>query len=597
MADATVHPGGSEGFGVGRQRLGGSLNGSSVCVVADGAQAEHTGVDHRALLRVQQVTIGIQRTLGGHQHPVGIYPRLSQRTCGDVLRSGGKTVLQHTCNVVVGQAIRGFNVDVRLDPTALLPCRNTQQSIGVDGEGDPDTRRTGGHRRNTTQLETGKAAAVGHQVAFALHYVESQSSLAILVGSEVLRHRGGDGLVARHDTFNQAAHGFDAERQRNHVEQQDVVVGRVACQLLRLNRRAQSHDFVRVQVVQWLLAKESGNGTLHLRHTGGASDHHHPFDLVLGQLGVTQGLAHGRDGAGGQVFRGGIKVAGFNIKSGLSARHTCAECYGIHSSQRFLASTGRNPHGGLVGCTFSGQTQLPQHPGPQSGIVVVAAQGRVATGSHHFKHTLCETQDRNVKRTATQVEHGVESFAAVVQAVGDGRGRGFVQQAQQVQAGQLGRVLGGLALGIVEVRGHGDDGTKDVVVERVFRPEAQGGQNFSADLHRGLRAPHGVYLHHTGGALHKAVRQVAALRDVLQAPAHQPFGGANGVFGVERDGRQCIKTDLAPVVFHVTHNGWQNHPALCVGQALGYAIAYSRDQGMGRAQVDTHGNAPLVRVR
>ena len=161
----------------------------------------------------------------------------------------------------------------------------------------------------------------------------------------------------------------------------------------------------------------------------------------------------------------------------------------------------------------------------------------------------------------------------------------------------MGRILGGLALGVVEVRGHGNDGTKDVVVKRVFRPEAQRGQNFGADFDRGLGPTDRVDLHHAGGGVHKPVRQVAALRDVLQAPAHQPFGGADGVFGVERDGRQCIKTDLAPVVFHVTHNGWQNHPALCVGQALGYAIAYSRDQGMGRAQVDTHGNAPLVRVR
>ena len=34
--------------------------------------------------------------------------------------------------------------------------------------------------------------------------------------------RGRNGLVARHDALDQAAHGLDAERQRNHVEQQQV---------------------------------------------------------------------------------------------------------------------------------------------------------------------------------------------------------------------------------------------------------------------------------------------------------------------------------------------------------------------------------------
>jgi hypothetical protein len=50
----------------------------------------------------------------------------------------------------------------------------------------------------------------------------------------------------------------------------------------------------------------------------------------------------------------------------------------------------------------------------------------------------------------------------------------------------LGRVLGGLALGVVEIGRHGDDGAKQVVVEGVFGTLAQAGQDLGRDLDRRL---------------------------------------------------------------------------------------------------------------
>src|SRR5256885_14647709 len=80
------------------------------------------------------------------------------------------------------------------------------------------------------------------------------------------------------------------------------------------------------------------------------------------------------------------------------------------------------------------------------------------------------------------VVDGVDAFGAVVQAVGNGCSRGFVDQAQQVDAGELCRILGGLALCIVKVGGHGDDGAMDVVIEGVFGTETQRSQDLGADL-------------------------------------------------------------------------------------------------------------------
>ena len=52
--------------------------------------------------------------------------------------------------------------------------------------------------------------------------MQSQSGLTILVGGEVLGHGRGNGLVARNNALNQTAHGFNAQGQRNDIEQEQI---------------------------------------------------------------------------------------------------------------------------------------------------------------------------------------------------------------------------------------------------------------------------------------------------------------------------------------------------------------------------------------
>src|SRR3989475_8589464 len=75
-------------------------------------------------------------------------------------------------------------MDMGLNAAGLLLGAYRQQAVGIHGEGHTDAGRTSRHGRDAAQLETRQAAAVRHQVALALHYMDGQGRLTILVRSE-----------------------------------------------------------------------------------------------------------------------------------------------------------------------------------------------------------------------------------------------------------------------------------------------------------------------------------------------------------------------------------------------------------------------------
>ena len=156
-------------------------------------------------------------------------------------------------------------------------------------------------------------------------------------------------------------------------------------------------------------------------------------------------------------------------------------------------------------------------------------------------------------------------------------------------------VFGGLALRIVKVRRHGDDGAIDVVQEAVFGPEAQGCQNFGADFDRALDAGNRADSGHAG-LVHQRVWQFAGVCNVGNAAAHQAFDGCDGVAGVGGLVGQGVKPDLPALRVQIAHHAGQDHTALCIGQAFGHAVAYRSDQRVRGAKVDAHRNAAFVGV-
>src|SRR5699024_3588841 len=115
-------------------------------------------------------------------------------------------------------------------------------------------------------------------------------------------------------------------------------------------------------------------------------------------------------------------------------------------------------------------------------VIVVAAQMVVAAGGKDLYHAVADLDQRYVKGAAAQVVDHDLLGAAVVQAVGQRGGRGLVDDAADFQPGNAAGVLGGLALGVIEVGRHGDDGLGDGFAQVGFGVGFELLQDLGADL-------------------------------------------------------------------------------------------------------------------
>ena len=257
------------------------------------------------------------------------------------------------------------------------------------------------------------------------------------------------------------------------------------------------------------------------------------------------------------------------------------------------------------------QVVLAGKVGGNQRIEIVTPQGHVTRRGLHLEDAPGQLEHRHVEGAAPQVVDGIGALLAFVQTVGDGRGGRLVDEAQHVQPGQPGRVLGGLALGIVEIGGHGDDGARQRVLVDIERGQcaiAQHLQDLGRHFHGRDGPGRGGHGHGTvvagGGGIHGCVRtrshhpqrQTLCL-GIGQTTPHQALDRADDVARVRQ------QRLLGGVAHHgrsagaVMHDRRQQLPALLVRQRIGHARAADGHQRVGSSQIDTDGIPALVRIR
>ena len=221
-------------------------------------------------------------------------------------------------------------------------------------------------------------------------------------------------------------------------------------------------------------------------------------------------------------------------------------------------------------------------------VEVVAPEVGVARRGEYLKRAALDLEDRQIERAAAEVEDHDVAVAPLLDAVGQRRRGGFVDDALHLEPGDLPGVAGGLALGVVEVGGDRDHRLTHRFAQVFFGQTLEltqdrgrdllGGERFVSD--RDLAVVLGLAGDRVGDELFFAA-------DFAAAAADETLDGVDRAFGVEHlliaGG---FADDRLAVVEERDHRG---HELLAVGRAddLRTAVTVHRDDGVGGAEIDS----------
>ena len=509
-------------------------------------------------------------------------------------------ILHHLLDIGLAQTAGSLDLDLLLLVGGLVLRRHGDDAVGVDVEGHLDLRHAARGRRNAHQVELAEQLVVGRHLALALEDPDRHRVLVVLGGGEDLALLGRDRGVAIDQAREHAAQRLDAERERGHVEQQHVLD--VALEDAGLDRGADGDDLVRVHSLVRLLAEELLHDLLHLRHAGHAADEDDLVDLARRQAGILERLLAGLDGALDQVVDQALE---------LGARELDGEVLRARGIRRDIGQVdlglgrARQFDLGLLGRFLQAlkselvllqvdallALELVREIFDQAHVEILAAEEGVAVGRLHLEDAVADLEDRDVEGAAAEVIDRDGAGRLLLETIGQRSRRRLVDDAQHLEAGDLAGVLGGLALGVVEIGGNRDDGLGDGLAEIGLRRLLHLGQREGRDLRRRIVLAVGG---HPGVAV-RGLRdlvgdqlQVLLRHRVLEGPADEALDREEGALRVG-DGLPLRRlADQTLAVIRDGDDGRRGARAFRILDDLGRRAFHHCNAAVGRAEVDTN---------
>ena len=220
-------------------------------------------------------------------------------------------------------------------------------------------------------------------------------------------------------------------------------------------------------------------------------------------------------------------------------------------------------------------------------VEVVPTQVGIAVGGEYFDRARFDFEDRHVERPPAEVKHADLFFLHLFEAVCQCSGSRLVDDTDDFQTGDLTSVFGGLALGVVEVRGDGDDGLVDLMAEVVLSCVLELHQHAGRDFGGSVLTAVDVDLDVLFLAADDLVRNDLLFRfDFGVTASHEPLDRVDRVLGV-RDGLPLggLADEDVALVGECDDAGRRGVTFL-VGDDLDFAPFHDRDARVGRAEVD-----------
>mmetsp|Transcript_20017 Transcript_20017/g.41079 ORF Transcript_20017/g.41079 Transcript_20017/m.41079 type:complete len:328 (+) Transcript_20017:110-1093(+) len=238
------------------------------------------GSDDRAVHGLLVLLAHLARKLlvsHGRLHGVGVVLKrvlsLHAELVGLVLGGVTLSLLNHALDFLIGKAtLVVLDLDLLVLAGGLLHSGHVEHTVGIDVESDINLRLAARHGRDAVKVELAEEVAVAGHGALALEHLDEHARLVVGVGGEGLALLGGHGGVALDEGGHHAACGLKAERQRGHVEEEQLgeLLGLgVPAEDGGLHSCAECHSLVGVDALARLLAAEEvGKHGLHLWDAG-----------------------------------------------------------------------------------------------------------------------------------------------------------------------------------------------------------------------------------------------------------------------------------------------------------------------------------------
>ncbi len=275
------------------------------------------------------------------------------------------------------------------------------------------------------------------------------------------------------------------------VEKENVLD--LALEHAALDAGADGDDLVGVDALMGGLADEGACGLDDAGHAGHAADEDEFIDLVCGEPCILEAGLGGGDGAleeavaklfhlgAGQARLDVLGAGGVGRDEGEVDVVLLGGTEGDLGLLRLLLDAlegvGLPPE--IHAAVPSELVEDPVHDGV---VPVVAAEMGVAVGGLHLEDAVANFEDGDVEGAAAEVIDGDFLVLLLVEAVGEGGGGGLVDDAEDFEPGDPAGILGGLALGVVEVGGDGDDGLGDGLAETDLGVGLELGEDHGGDL-------------------------------------------------------------------------------------------------------------------
>src|SRR5579875_66650 len=193
-------------------------------------------------------------------------------------------------NLILREAAGGHNGDLLLAPGAFVFRRDIQNAVCVDIECYFDLRNATGSRWNTIQDKGAQRAVIFGKLALALQHIDLHARLVIAGGRKDLALLRWNGCIAVNQAREDAAQSFDAQRERSHIEQENIL--HITGQYAGLNGGSYGHHFVRIHPSVRLAVEDAFDQRLHRWHTGLTTYQHNLVDIAGTNTCVGKGSHH-----------------------------------------------------------------------------------------------------------------------------------------------------------------------------------------------------------------------------------------------------------------------------------------------------------------